>query len=86
MSKCAWCSNLTAPYLIIVTHSPKRTWTFGTSGGKLTFAATRTKARYAQNVSLQSRTNYTNAAIRETSSIQLTTAGMDYRHVKGKEH
>jgi hypothetical protein len=22
MSKCAWCSNLTAPYLIIVTHGP----------------------------------------------------------------
>ena len=24
MSKCAWCSNLTAPYLIIITHDPKR--------------------------------------------------------------
>jgi hypothetical protein len=22
MSKCAWCSNLTVPYLIIVTHGP----------------------------------------------------------------
>ena len=24
MTKCAWCSNLTAPYLIIITHDPKR--------------------------------------------------------------
>jgi hypothetical protein len=24
-SKCAWCSNLTAPDLIIVTHGPKPT-------------------------------------------------------------
>jgi hypothetical protein len=24
VSKCAWCSNLTAPYLIIITHDPKR--------------------------------------------------------------
>jgi hypothetical protein len=24
MSKCTWRSNLTAPYLIIITHSPKR--------------------------------------------------------------
>jgi hypothetical protein len=26
-SICAWCSNLTAPYLIIVTHGPLRTFT-----------------------------------------------------------
>jgi hypothetical protein len=26
MSKCAWCSNLTTPYLIIVTHGPLRSF------------------------------------------------------------
>jgi hypothetical protein len=31
MSKCAWCSILTAPYLIIVTHGPNRTFTTGST-------------------------------------------------------
>jgi hypothetical protein len=54
-------------------------------GWKADFRYNTPKARYAQNVSLQSRTNYTNAAMRETSSTQLTKARMDYRHVKAKK-
>ena len=55
MSKSAWCSKLTAPYLIIVTHRPllppERSAASVTVGSKKTFAVVGTKVRLGPSMS-----------------------------------